>query len=202
MPTPFSLQTPAFENDFKAYLSAFQLFTEAEANRLYAVLRPAHCPRRAVLLVPGERCEQQFFIVRGLTRTFELDERGREHTVAFGCENTWTGDLASYTTDTAATLTIECLEPTDLLLFRRADYEALAPELPMLDVLFRLLFQRAYVGAIQRARLLLSCSALERYQAFVAAFPALLLRLEQQHVASYLGVTPETLSRLLRTTVC
>ncbi|WP_046246362.1 Crp/Fnr family transcriptional regulator [Hymenobacter terrenus] len=172
------------------------LLTPAEAATVAAALRPRHLRRRQFAVQAGEVCQYESFVVRGCLRAFYTDVNGFEHNVLFAIEDWWIADLASYLTQTPATLDVEALEDCELLQLDRAALEALYEQVPKLERYFRLMLQNAFVAQQQRALQSISLPAEARYRQFRAKYPQLEQRLPQRHVASYLGITPEFLSKV------
>ena len=135
-------------------------------------------------------------MVRGCLRAFYIDANGFEHNVLFAVEDWWIADLASFLAQTPATLDVEALEDCELLQLDRPALEALYAQVPKLERYFRLMLQNAFVAQQQRILASISAPAEARYRAFRVKYPQLEQRLPQRHVASYLGITPEFLSKI------
>lgn len=152
--------------------------------------------KREVISAAGEVCRYQGYIHKGCVRMFFTDEKGHEHVVQLGFEDWWTGDIMSFITGQPADYTIEALEETEMFLIDREDMEWLYAQIPKLERFFRILIQNAFVAAQQRMISNMSKSAEERYLMLVQKYPQMELRVAQHHIASYLGITPEALSRI------
>jgi CRP-like cAMP-binding protein len=152
----------------------------------------------AMLLRAGERAAWSFFIHRGLVRELYLGEHGEEHTRAFIAQGEMTGSLLDLLSNTPAVTWIEALEPTCVLALRYADFDALCASFPALHQLARRLAEGVYVRKARREYELLALPAARRHAQWLGEHAALDARLSRRHVASYLGITPEHLSRLRR----
>lgn len=185
---------------FRNYLTAKGTFTAAELAQLEAAATPQHLKRREHLLRQGEVCHSIAFIVRGCLRLYRLDEAGEEHSLRFAVENWWINDAESFRTGLPAQGNIDALEDTQVLLWARADWERLKQEIPAFFALDSHLAGRNLEAQINRLYAALSDPAEVRYQAFVKAFPTFYQRIPLRLIASYLGVTRETLSRIRKHT--
>lgn len=151
--------------------------------------------RRQYLLQEGDYCRYDHFVIKGGLRQYEVDEEGRENVMQFGFEDWWITDWYSMLTNTPTVYNIEALEDTEVLQIERAKLEQLFLEIPLLERYFRIIILNAFV-ALQRRVLFMQKSATERYEEFLVRYAHVEQRVSQQHVASYLGITRETLSRL------
>lgn len=152
--------------------------------------------KKSIIVSAGEIHQYQSYINKGCVRMFYSDEKGHEHVVQLGFEDWWTGDISSFVTGQPGDYTIEALEDTELFLFDRCDMEWLYANVPKLERSFRILIQNALIALQHRMIASMSRSAEQRYIELTEKFPQLELRVAQHHIASYLGITPEALSRI------
>jgi CRP-like cAMP-binding protein len=148
------------------------------------------------ILQNGDISRYETFILSGCTRTYEVDDNGQEHIIQFGTETWWVGDLHSFLTNSPSRLNIDCLEDTEVLQILRTEMEKLYDKVPKLERFFRLLIQKAYVASMDRIYSNLSKPAPERYQEFIQKYPLIEQRVPNHQIASYLGITPQSLSRI------
>lgn len=148
------------------------------------------------ILQNGEISRLETFVLSGCTRTYEVDDSGQEHIIQFGLQTWWVGDLHSFLTNSPSRYNIDCLEPTEVLQIPRTDLELLYNHVPRLERFFRILVQKAYVAAIDRIYSNLSKTAPIRYQEFIAKYPEIEQHVPNHQIASYLGITPQSLSRI------
>lgn len=138
------------------------------------------------------------FIIKGLTRTYEVDDKGQEHVLFFGAEDWWVGDVYSFLTHAPSSYNVDCLEDTEVLRISKEDLDLLYEKIPKMNQYFRILFQNAFIALSQRVGSSLSKSAFERYQEFREKYPQIEQRIPNHQIASFLGVTPQSLSRIRR----
>jgi CRP/FNR family transcriptional regulator, anaerobic regulatory protein len=165
-----------------------ELVTENFHPRLYR--------KRQYVLQEGNICTQLNFVVRGCLRLYKIDEQGTSHILQFAAENYWINDLGSFHSEKASELNIDALDDTMVLQINRKDLISLYIHAPKFDRVFRVLIENAYVSLQKRLLQNISSTAEERYQAFLETYPHLVNRLSQTQIASFLGITPEFLSRL------
>jgi len=172
--------------------------TEKEAALFTSLLKHRIIRKRQFVLQADEVAQYETFVVKGLLRAYTVDKSGYEHVVMFAMEGWWISDLYSFLTRTASTQNIDALEDSEILQIEKQDLEQLYLEVPKFDRFFRVLLQNAFVSNQQRIIASISQTAEEQYLAFIKKYPSLEQRVPQHQVASYLGVTPETISRIRR----
>lgn len=182
--------------NFKTYLVSKAGIAADQIEPLTRDILVQHFPKGQYVLRPGEICTYAFFIEKGLMRLFSIDEYGKEHIIQFAPETWIISDRASTFFNEPSEFFIEAIEDTTAaLLDKNFIQKASATSLP-----FRLFNDRALQNHIrhmqQRINLLLGASAEVRYLEFVSLYPDVTLRAPQWMIASYLGITPESLSRV------
>lgn len=180
----------------RAYLESKGTFTEEE----FAFLEPLYLPRslRAgeFLQRAGEPTTHGAFVTSGCLRKYVVDAKGKEHIVQFAPENWWIGEGPGVAAGTPSTYFIDAVEDSNLLLFDAASHRRAIERVPGYAAGFRDGLQRHAAAKDQQIVNALSTSAEERYEAFLKKYPSIALRVPQFMLASYLGVSPETLSRV------
>lgn len=154
--------------------------------------------RRQYFLKEGEVCRHFAFIVKGAMRQYKVDDKGVEHIVHLGIENWWVGDRESWVMLSPTAYCIDAWEDSELLLISREDTIRLLHELPAFSEMTRLLDERNNIATQRRITSSISATAEGRYNDFVDCHPDFLQRFPQHIIASYLGITKETLSRIRR----
>jgi CRP-like cAMP-binding protein len=154
--------------------------------------------KKQFMLQEGDVSRYQIFVNKGLLRSYTIDEKGAEHILQFALEGWWTADLYSFFTEEPSLFHIEALEDSELLLINRSSWEALLNKLPALERYFRILIQNSLIATQRRLMESLSETAEKKYLKFMKMYPESIQRVPQHMIASYLGITRETLSRLRR----
>jgi len=170
--------------------------TEEEFTECTSLFKYKKYRKHQYILQNGNVSHNETFILKGCTRTYEIDDKGIEHIIQFGLETWWIGDLHSFLTGTPSRLNIDCQEDTEVLQISNMDLEKLYEKVPRLERFFRILIQKAYVSAMDRIYSNLSKPAAERYQEFIEKYPHIGQRVPNHQIASYLGITPQSLSRI------
>ncbi|WP_231465652.1 MULTISPECIES: Crp/Fnr family transcriptional regulator [unclassified Pedobacter] len=152
--------------------------------------------RKQYLLQEGEICKNMVFVAKGLLRTYNIDEKGIEHMNIFGWEGWWLSDFNSFLNGEPSVFNIDAIEHSELLTLSKRDYEALTLTVPIMDRYFRILYQNSLVTKERRLMSNITQSAEERYLELSASNPQIIERIPQNLIASYLGIAPETLSRI------
>jgi len=157
--------------------------------------------RKQYLLQEGDICKYVAFVEKGLLRTYTVDDRGNEHITQFAFEGWWAADQYSYLTGEPSKYNIEAMEDSELLLLTRQAEDEMLEKIPKLERFFRLLLQNNLISTQKRLVSSFSQTAEERYNEFMGSCPTtpnLINRIPQHMLASYLGITAETLSRIRR----
>lgn len=144
----------------------------------------------------GETNRYTNFITQGSARVYYIDHNGHEHVIQLGIQNWWVGDYPSFISQQPGLLYTEALQPTTTLSFSYESQQILYERAPKMEKFFRLLTQRAYAAFQRRMLQNLSMDAEARYVAFLHAYPALDQQIPQKHIASYLGMSAEFLSKI------
>ena len=152
--------------------------------------------KRQYVLQEGDVCTHINFVVRGCLRMYKIDDKGNAHVLQFAPENNWINDLGSFHAVKPSTLNIDALEDTVVLQIGRDELISLYKQAPRFDRIFRVLIENAFVRLQERLLQNISSTAEERYASFLELYPHLTNRLSQIQIASFLGVTPEFLSRI------
>jgi CRP-like cAMP-binding protein len=148
------------------------------------------------LLQEGEVCKYSAFILKGSMRQFSVDAKGVEHVIHFGIENWWVGDRESLTMLTPSRYNIDAIEDTETLLITSEDLQQLGDRLPAIGKMINTMNQRNFIASQKRIHDALSLTAEERYLELLKNHPDFLQRFPQTMLASYLGITAETYSRI------
>ena len=168
---------------------------EKELSRSFFI--PKKLRKKQWLLQEGDVCKYVAFVEKGLLRSFTVDDKGHEHIAQFAFEGWWIADQVSFLTGEPSEYNIEALEDCELLLLTKPAEEKMLEKIPKLERYFRILLQNSLIATQKRLVSSLSQSAEERYSELINACPDTLpQRIPQHMLASFLGITPETLSRI------
>jgi CRP-like cAMP-binding protein len=152
--------------------------------------------KRQFFLQEGDVCKYAGFITKGCLKTYSIDKNGDEHVFQIAIEGWWVSDMYSHLTGEPATFTIEALEECELLILDLEARETIFKQIPNYERFHRILLERNYLATQRRVNSMLSSSAEERYLAFINKYPQIVQRVPQLVIASYLGIAPESLSRI------
>ena len=170
--------------------------TEEEFNISTKYFVSKKLKKHQFLLNEGDVCRYVGFVNSGCLREYEIDSKGTEHILQFAIEDWWVSDLNSFLSGLPSKYNIDALDDSEVLLLERSAREELLDNCPKMERFFRLLIEANHVASQQRIAESLSASAEERYLKFIKTYPKLLEQVPQNHIASYLGITPQSLSRI------
>lgn len=144
----------------------------------------------------GDPAPNDHFVVKGLLKSFYTDDDGKTHILQFAMEDWWISDPQAYHNRVNATLHIDCLEDTQLFFISIDNREKLCVELQKMEYFFMKKTTAGYIALQRRILSLMSQKAEERFNQFIQLYPTLLQRVPKALIASYLGISRETLSRI------
>lgn len=182
--------------DFETYMTAQASFTAAELKLMRSLTTEKKLRRRQFLLQEGEVCRHKIFVTKGLLKAYLLKDDGMEYIMRFSPENTWAIDHESFNNQTPSKYYIEALEDTEVILLNYDNTRQLLETIPAFRMLNDKLKALSLDASQQRILSNISYTSEEKYQDFIASFPDVFRRVPLHMVASYLGVSRETLSRI------
>jgi len=144
----------------------------------------------------GEYVHNEYFMLGGLMKSSHTDPEGREHILQFAMQHWWITDPQAYFNQTPATLQVDCLEDSETLFITLENREKLCRDLRKMEYFFRKKTTADFIELQHRTLCLISGTAKDRYENLLKQYPGLFQRVPKSLIASYLGVTRETLSRL------
>lgn len=154
--------------------------------------------KKQYFVEPGRACNYQYFILEGSCYSYYVNEKGDKSAIQLAIENHWITDSSSFFTNKSAVSTIETLEPTRALLLSKENLDILCKRHPIFDRYYRILLQNAMSTLYYRIAKTNSEDAEHRYREFAQLFPHFIQRIPQFLIASYLGIKPQSLSRIRR----
>lgn len=183
-------------DNFKNYLFQKSGITEEQYAQLGSFLNFRRYKKDAVLLRDGEVCNSIFFVEKGLLRSFSINESGKEHIIQFAPENWFVSDRSSNYFNAPSDFFIDAVEDSEVVLIDPQFFNLASDLSPQFRQYNDRLLHNHILHLQKRVNLLLSASAEKRYLDFIDLYPDLTLRVPQWMIASYLGITPESLSRV------
>lgn len=183
-----------YELFFKKFRDQVSL-TGEEEERIKSYLTPKKIRKKQYLLQEGDVCKSMAFVEKGLLREYLVDDAG-EHIIQFALEGWTIADLLSFLTSEPTTYNIDAIEDSELILISKTAHQALLQTEPKYETYIRLLMTNAYVALQRRVTSFISAPVEDQYTSFTRMYPDIVQRVPQHMIASYMGLTPETLSRV------
>lgn len=184
-----------YDRLFKVLMAQISL-SEEEIEFCKTIFIPKKLRKRQYLLQEGDVCKYTAFVVKGLLRTFTVDEKGNEPILQFSMEEWWIADLFSFITGEPSIYNIEALEDCELLVITEPSWQLLLEKIPALERFFRILIQNNLIATQRRLIGTMTETAEEKYLKLLDEAPSCMQRVPQHMIASYLGISRETLSRI------
>lgn len=186
-----SLYTPLLQH-IQRYVS----LTEEEITVLTTYLTPKKTKKKEFLFEQGKICTANYFVAQGCYRLYYVNEKGIENIVQFAIENWWIADYMSLEKQMPSTCYLQSIELGEVIALEKQVQEKLLQKVPKMERYFRILAQHANAASQMRIKYISELSGEERYVQFTTSFPDFVQRIPQYMLASYLGFTPEFLSKL------
>ncbi len=152
--------------------------------------------KKAFLLEPDKICKNNYFVVSGCIRMYFINQKLNEHITQFGIENWWITDLESFSQKKPSRYYIQAVQDSVVLSIEASKQQELFAQIPEMQAYFKHVYQRAFIASQRRSEFILNMSDEERYKHFMELNPWFLQRVPQYMLASYLGFTPQFMSRL------
>lgn len=182
-------------NQFKNYLKEKIQITDEQFDSISADLKIKKFDKNEIIQYTGDISKHGFFVGKGLLRAYSIDSKGKEHILQFAPENWLISDRNNMNNEPSVFF-IDAIEATEVVLMPNDFMEQAAIKVPCLQPMHTKLLNNSIRFMQKRINMLLSATAEERYLDFIKLYPNLTLRVPQWMIASYLGITPESLSRV------
>ena len=170
--------------------------TTQELDLFDSLLTHKFVKKKENILEKGQLCDFEAYIVKGCFKTFFLDNNNNEVILSFPVEDWWIGDMVSFHQFLPSKLYIEALEDSEILMINAKKKEEIYQKFPKFERVFRLKIHRHLIALQERLYFNYTLNAQERFDVFTSKYPHLLQRIPQLLIANYIGITPESLSRL------
>jgi CRP-like cAMP-binding protein len=193
---PYKYHPPKMQQTLRNHIEKITPLTDEEFAFVLSQFSTEHYKKRDFLIRKGESVKHSYFVVSGLLKLVYDDEFGKEHIVSFAMEDWWESDYLALHTRGKATMSLQCIEDTDVFCLSLDGYQKLCADLHKMEHFFLVKANGGHIGSQQRILSFLTSNAAERYDQLLKRYPSLFQRVPKTLIASYLGVSRETLSRL------
>ncbi|MBT33291.1 MAG: cyclic nucleotide-binding protein [Thalassobius sp.] len=183
------------ENLFQEIKSVIDI-TDEDAQKFLSLTKEKTVKRNEFFIREGDTAKYIAFVLSGILYTYYVNEKGEKHIVQIALETHWVSDLASFLSGAPADFNVQAIEEAKLLILSKADFEKACQNIKGFERYFRILVQKAYVHAQKRISKIYGNSAEERYLELLESAPDIMQRVPQHYIASYLGIKPQSLSRI------
>ena len=170
--------------------------SSAAEDYLYSIAKEIKVSKGSILIREGQTVNKVYFVKAGCLRSFCTDKTGKEHTLQFAIKNWWISDYIAIHTNELATLTVECLEDSTIIEFNAKEINGILDLFPEYEPFQRYILERHVVSLQKRILNQLQLTAAERYDLFLEHYPNIEQHTKNYHIASFLGITQESLSRI------
>ncbi|WP_298735654.1 Crp/Fnr family transcriptional regulator [uncultured Chitinophaga sp.] len=183
-------------NKLRDHIQQIVPLTDEAFSTISAHFTSRKVRKHQFLIQEGDPVHYSYFVVSGLLKLAHIDANGKEHILHFATEDWWVSDYQAWFNKTKATMSLDCMEDAEVLAITLEDHNKLMAAFPKMEHFFLQKSNLSYIASQQRIISLLSTSAKERYEQFLRQYPSLVQRINKTLLASYLGISRETLSRL------
>lgn len=182
--------------NMRRHLEETDHFSDEEFDRLISFFTPVTLKKKAYFAMQGEHCRYLAFVNSGCLRAYHTDSKGEEFTIYFAFLNWWTGDKTSFYSGTPSRFSIQALEETEVFRADRVQWETALDTIPTFEKWYRVKTRKSYEATQQKIIDAQTETAQERYLKLIKDAPETVQRIPQHYIASYLGIKPQSLSRI------
>jgi CRP-like cAMP-binding protein len=184
------------ENSFVKEIFKEVNLTDAAAEIVAGKLKKITVTKGEIILSAGQLVPDQYYVYSGCLRTYFLDNSGKEHTIQFAVQDWWISDYTAFFSGEQSILYIECIQDAEIYQISKESMEILYKEVPVIETFFRIKMERFFASFQKRILSDLAMSAKDKYNRFIRTYPQIEQIIKNYHLASYLGITTESLSRI------
>lgn len=179
-----------------SYIRKYVVISETEIDIFQSYLKTKKIKKKEFLLKEGQTCKSRYFITKGCVRLFYIDNKGNEQIIHFAIDNWWITDYESLINETSSKLYIQATENTHFIELPQEKFYKLCRKLPQTERLFRKIMEKTYIAIQRRMEYMYSLSGEALFHTFISANPEFIQRVPQYMIASYLGMSPEFVSKI------
>lgn len=178
------------------HIQKFGNATEEDLRQIIELIDTVYISKKHHIHTAGHRCHFNYFIQKGCMRSYFTNNKGVEQILNFGIEGWWMTDYDSFINESVSQLNIQALEDCEVLRISKSDYDRMVAESPGLNSYFRVILEKRHIADQRRIQYMFNMSGEEIYDHFTISNPGFVQRVPQYMLASYLGFTPEFLSKI------
>lgn len=184
------------KEELHRHIQKFIKINDEDFKQISKYFNKSNIRKKENLLIAGQVCRFNYFVVKGCLRMFFIDEKGVEKTTQFALEHWWLADYFSFMQQRPSQFYIQAVEHSEIWTISLPEQEELLEKFPKMERYFRMVHQTTNAATQVRIKYLYDLSREEMYRHFCTYFPEFIQRVPQYLLASYLGMTPEYLSEL------
>jgi len=184
------------QDPLRTHIEKIVPLTDEEYTFILSHFTTKKFKKHQFLIQEGEAVKYSYFVITGLLKLVYTEETGKQHIVSFAMEDWWESDYYAFFTETTATMSLECLEDTEVLCLTLENYQNLCDDLQKMERFFLQKANFGFLGSQKRIISWLTSNSKERYEQLIKQYPSLIQRVPKSLIAAYLGISRETLSRL------
>ncbi|MBJ7882851.1 Crp/Fnr family transcriptional regulator [Gelidibacter salicanalis] len=184
------------KNQLSHHINSVVSISDQEMNEFLSLFSEQSLKRKSYLIQPQDTVTKEYYVLSGCLIAYYVDVHGEKHILQFAIEDWWISDFEAFFNNQLAKLYVEAIEDSVVLAIEKSMLEVAYSRIPKLERFFRIKTTAAFVSAHKRILTTLEKSATQRYLDFCLLYPNITTRINDYHVANYLGIKPESLSRI------